>query len=99
MAAVEIAAHEHGAGVRVDEGIVVGAVGLDLDPPGDPFEGVEEHAQYLRRAAERVRVLERFQGIRLQFSVVFLQYTGCRIFSGRYTPVRDAALARAMTGS
>jgi hypothetical protein len=57
VAAVEIAAAVHVAAVGVEQGVVVGGVDLDLDPPRHPLQRVAQHAHDVRRAPDRVPVL------------------------------------------
>jgi len=86
MPAVEVPAHEHDTCFRVDERVVIGAVRLYFDPPGHPPDRVVEHAEYLRRAAERIGVLEGFQSRCLE-----LRGIGFRLQQPGNNP-RDAVL-------
>ena len=62
VAAVEVAAVEDVAGVGVDERVVVRAVDLDLERAPHGGQRVEQHADHVRRAADRVAVLDAPRG-------------------------------------
>jgi hypothetical protein len=49
---------EHAAGVRIDQWIVIGGVGLDFDVTDDLGEAVDDRPHVLRHAAQRVPVLD-----------------------------------------
>ncbi len=49
-------------GVRIDQGIVVGAVRLDLDLSGRHGQSVDNRSDELRQAAQRIAVLNELPG-------------------------------------
>ncbi len=58
MAAVEMTAVQHALFVRIDQRIVVGAVQLGFDPLPRPIQRVFQNADHMRRAAQRIAVLQ-----------------------------------------
>ena len=58
VAAVEVAAVEDVVGLGAQDGVVVGAVELDLDGGGRLLQDLDEDADHLGRAAHRVRILD-----------------------------------------
>ena len=61
MTPVKIAAHQNPARLGIENGIVVGRIGLRLHPFFDPDQGIVQNSQHLRRAAQGVRVLQRLR--------------------------------------
>ena len=58
MAAVKVAAVQHVFAFGVDDGIVVGAVEFVLDRLTQKRQGIGQHADHVRCAADRVTVLQ-----------------------------------------
>ncbi len=58
VATVEVAAMQHTLAFGVDDGVVVGAVQLILDAVAEERQRVRQHADHVRRAADRITVLQ-----------------------------------------
>ena len=58
MAAVEVAAVQHALVVGIDQRVVVRAVQLVLDVAAHPGQAHRAHADHVRRAADRIAVLQ-----------------------------------------
>ena len=70
MTAVEVAAVEDLAALRVHERVVVDAVELGLQCARGPGDGVDQHPDHLGRAAHRVAVLQAQRGAPLAVRVL-----------------------------
>ena len=83
VAAVEVAAVDDALGLDVDDGVVADAVELDLDGGAAPAQRVDEDAEDVRGAADRVAILQALHGLRiLEGGELFADPLGGRHLAG-----------------
>ncbi len=88
MTSVKISPHQGTVRLRRKEGIVVGAVGFDLDPGPDPCQGVVQNAHDLGGAPQGIGILEGLRTFRFQVP------PGCLGRQKRPDSCRDGNLPR-----